>query len=782
MVAEQSGKQISIEARQPSARKYAFGVVTTRTREARMVASVPTNSNVMLRTGDGTLTVERINGRLELRTSDGSISGLDVRGDLFAHTEEGHVRLEGLDGRCDVVTIDGSITLQGRLDALRARTGDKPQVLFFVPVILLLERRWSVLAAMAATGLTLCAAATLAFGPSIWSAWASELPRFMQINDRLAIPRLGLPLPLSLIAAVAAVTLVAFAVAEGDRPKALVAALAGALLVSPHSPAYDATILFVPAIAAIAATGPSWRLLPLAFLLYGEPWLAPSTFAIAAAAIAFPRLRTLRLSSQASDRDALTLRPQSYPLFDKLLFVSFVLLVPIALGSASTIFNDGDVSWHIATGQWIIDHGQVPRTDPFSFTMSGQPWIAYEWLAEVIYAAGFNFAGYAGVGGIVAAALMILHGIVFATLRRRIEPAALLLAFMAMDVILAPFILARPHVLVWPILAGWTAGLLRARDAGRSPPWALALLMLLWANMHGSYVIGFVIAGACALDALIAARWARAALFRWIAFGLLSLIAALVNANGLAGILHPLTVAGMESLPLIQEWQPSTLGGTPWFFAILLVVVAATLVKRPRLRPGELALLVVMLAMALLQVRHQSWLVIVAALVLTPVIARARAAAAAALFASAKQRRAGLAIAGLAAMVLIAGRLAVPLVPDENGANPRGLIANIPPSLRSQPVLNGYTMGGPLILAGIKPYIDGRADMYGDRFVADYVAITDGNFARFNQAARKYGIRWTILPAGNIALVRALDSSHEWRRVYSDRVGIIHVRTPAGAR
>jgi hypothetical protein len=53
-------------------------------------------------------------------------------------------------------------------------------------------------------------------------------------------------------------------------------------------------MVFVPAMAAIAAAGPSWRLLPLAFLLYGEQWLAPPTFAIAAGAIAFPRLSTLR--------------------------------------------------------------------------------------------------------------------------------------------------------------------------------------------------------------------------------------------------------------------------------------------------------------------------------------------------------------------------------------------------------------------------------------------------------------------------------------------------------
>ena len=133
VVAEQDGRQISIEARQPSARKYGFGVVTTRTRDARIVASVPASSNVLLRTGDGAINVERITGRLELRTSDGNISGLDLKGDLFANTEQGHVRLEGVDGRCDLVTSDGSITLQGRLDALRARTGDGTVVVKVLP-------------------------------------------------------------------------------------------------------------------------------------------------------------------------------------------------------------------------------------------------------------------------------------------------------------------------------------------------------------------------------------------------------------------------------------------------------------------------------------------------------------------------------------------------------------------------------------------------------------------------------------------------------------------------
>jgi DUF4097 and DUF4098 domain-containing protein YvlB len=133
VLAEQNGRQISIEARQPGPRKYAFGVVTTRTRDARIIASVPATSNVMLRTGEGALSIERIDGRLELRTTEGNVSGLDLRGELFVHTEDGHIRMEGLDGRCDVASGDGSITVNGRLDALRARTGDGSVVAKLLP-------------------------------------------------------------------------------------------------------------------------------------------------------------------------------------------------------------------------------------------------------------------------------------------------------------------------------------------------------------------------------------------------------------------------------------------------------------------------------------------------------------------------------------------------------------------------------------------------------------------------------------------------------------------------
>jgi hypothetical protein len=103
-------------------------------------------------------------------------------------------------------------------------------------------------------------------------------------------------------------------------------------------------------------------------------------------------------------------------------------------------------------------------------------------------------------------------------------------------------------------------------------------------------------------------------------------------------------------------------------------------------------------------------------------------------------------------------------------------LAAVPADLRGKPVMNGYSFGGPLILAGMRPYIDGRSEMYGDAFFLDYMQISDGDMARFSRAVDRYGIRWTMLPNDDASLIKQLDSSPEWRRLYSDKVGVIHVR------
>ena len=90
-----------------------------------------------------------------------------------------------------------------------------------------------------------------------------------------------------------------------------------------------------------------------------------------------------------------------------------VLLVPAALGSSRTIFNDGDVSWHIATGQWILDHRAIPHTDPVLLHLGRQAMGADRMARGGAVRRGLSIAGYSGVAALVTAALMALHALVF---------------------------------------------------------------------------------------------------------------------------------------------------------------------------------------------------------------------------------------------------------------------------------------------------------------------------------------------------------------------------------
>ncbi len=446
-----------------------------------------------------------------------------------------------------------------------------------------------------------------------------------------------------------------------------------------------------------------------------------------------------------------------------------VLLLPAALGSSQTIFNDGDVSWHIATGQWILQHHAIPRTDPFSFTWAGKPWVPIEWLAEVLYASAYRLAGYSGVSALVTAALVALNGIVFFNAVRWIRVP--LIALAAMDVVLIPMMLARPHLLGWPIMAGWIWLMLWAREHDRAPPSWAALIMTVWANLHGGFVFGLAIAAAFGLEALISSPDKAKALRQWLLFGIACAIAVCVNANGVEGALHPIRFTQLQMLPMIDEWKPSNPKVTPFFFGVLALTVALVAWKRPRLHPVRWLLLGAFLGAALFQARHQAMLAIVAAMLLPEGFAKGVERD------PGGDRRAAAMVALAGALLLIAVRAIMPMNLQESETNPWKLIASVPAELRSQPVLNDYSMGGPLILSGIRTYIDGRGDMYGDPHVLAYSRIVNGDRREFTEAVGRWDIRWAMVAQRNRKLVTMLDHMPGWRRIRQNKVGVVYTRT-----
>jgi len=71
---------------------------------------------------------------------------------------------------------------------------------------------------------------------------------------------------------------------------------------------------------------------------------------------------------------------------------------------SSAIFNDSDTWSHIATGDWMFAHHTIPRADPFTFSVPGRPWVAHEWLSEILLALAYRAGGFVGVALLTGAA------------------------------------------------------------------------------------------------------------------------------------------------------------------------------------------------------------------------------------------------------------------------------------------------------------------------------------------------------------------------------------------
>lgn len=473
---------------------------------------------------------------------------------------------------------------------------------------------------------------------------------------------------------------------------------------------------------------------------------------------------------------------------DATVLAIFVFGIAFYFGTNREIFRDGDTSWHIAAGQWMIAHREVPYTDPFSYPAFGKPWIAHEWLSEVFMAVVHGALGFTGLATATAAALAATFLIIGLRLQRWSPPVELCAQLMVIALALYPLIAARPLVFTWPLLALWTETLIRAREQDRLPTLWLIPLTTIWVNLHASFAVGLGLLAFFGLDALLNAQHRLQTFKRWFLFGGACGLAALVNPHGVLGATFPLGVFGSSTVVLIDEFKPTRVDRFPAFELALLLFMAVSFWRGARLNWLALLLTLLFLHLALAHARHQALFLIIASIVALPATTRAwidRTEEKTPLL-DVVRRRLGTrtaAAAGLAAalVALSAIRFLAPSSPPESQVNASTAFAHIPPGLRDQRVLNEYSLGGPLILRGVKVFMDGRTDVYGDAHFLDYKDIADGKPEKFAAAEQKWGFCWTIFPPEkNAALVKLVDRSAGWKRIYADKYAVIHVHPPCG--
>lgn len=456
-----------------------------------------------------------------------------------------------------------------------------------------------------------------------------------------------------------------------------------------------------------------------------------------------------------------------------------VMAYGLVLSRAAGLLLDGDTYWHIATGNWILHHVAVPQRDPFSFTAAGTPWVDHEWLGEVAMALAYDAAGWSGLVLLAALAVALTLGLLCRSLGRWLPPLPSAVLALLAFVTLLPGLLCRPHVIALPLLVVWAAGLAHARTESRAPRAFLVPLMALWANLHGSFLFGLVLTVPFAIEAVLAAPPGerRRTVFAWGEFALASLLAACVTPNFLRGLMYPLHMMRMPvMLRAIMEWQSPDFQQVQPIEIWLVAALCFALSRGVQLPPLRIALLLGLLHAGLQHARNQILLGLAGPLILAEPLAtvlRLRAATPAALL----QRYACPLGAGAGAMALaLTGLFALhPLTRADDRVTPRAALEHVPEALAAAPVLNSYDFGGYLIFRGLRPYIDGRADMYGDAFLAAYLDLSRPRKDKLEAALRDHGIRWTLLKPddGAIAL---LDTLPGWRRLYADDVAVVHVR------
>ena len=480
--------------------------------------------------------------------------------------------------------------------------------------------------------------------------------------------------------------------------------------------------------------------------------------------------------------------------------LSWPLLVALAaalsvLGSTSiNVLADPDTYLHIAAGRWMLAHGSVPTADPFSHSMPGTSWVAHEWLSELVLSGIYQGFGWAGLGGLMALVFAGTLAYLMRFLLSRLEPVHALLLTTYAACMLAGHLLARPHVLAWPLLAVWVGALVHASEHDRAPPWWLIPLMAVWANLHGGFMLGIALACGLALDATVsqAPGQRRACAWLWARFIALAVVAAMVTPSDWRGLLFPFQMVNMsESLDMIGEWSSPNFHRPQLLEIWLMLTLGLACSGRLRLPWVRMLMVLALTHLALKYQRNVSILGLVAPfLVAAPLARQWRASSRSGRDVQAMDRvfHALTAPAQLRALVgatMVVG-LSMALAAQSDHFVPA---ANYTPEAAMQAarragvsgaVFNSYEYGGYLIFKGTPVFIDGRADLYGDAMMKRHLdATTLAEPQALPTLLNDYRIGWTLLHPGTPALF-SLDRMPGWRRVYADDVAVVHMREREG--
>ena len=460
-----------------------------------------------------------------------------------------------------------------------------------------------------------------------------------------------------------------------------------------------------------------------------------------------------------------------------------LLLIGVLWVLSAGSLNDADIWWHLRNAEYLFQTHHLPNYDMYSFTVGGQNWMNHEWLAEVPFYIAWRS------GGLVGIALMRLL---------LVESIFLLLLYLCWrssgnfkaSVVACFFCSFLASISFGPrmILFGYLYMVLvlvvleRFRSTGKGL-WALPIIFCLWANSHGSWLLGLIVFGGIAASGLIEGRWGRVESFKWTrqqlrrltAAGVASIAALFLNPFGYKLVIYPIQFGSKLKVPIahVTEWASINFHEPRGTLTILLVfaLLVAALLRDRRWLLADLATLLLALYCGLTYVRFLVFLAIAAAPVLAKLLD----------FVPPYEAEIDKPVLNAILMIVLAAAIihAFPL-PTEAAMQSdiaKEYPVEILPYLKANPpdgpLLNAFLWGGYLIWhePSLKVFIDSRVDIFEYTGVfsdyLDLVAIKDPE-----RILEKYQIRYVLLsPLEQLSYILAHDS--RWKVNYRDEVSVL---------
>jgi hypothetical protein len=483
-----------------------------------------------------------------------------------------------------------------------------------------------------------------------------------------------------------------------------------------------------------------------------------------------------------------------WPLTLPRLFIILAVALPGIVAQAHQLPTN-DFFWHLAMGREIVQRGGVPVTDSWSFTQSGEPFFNQPWLAQVIY------YGLERLGGIPL--ILLVHGLLLAatfalllvTCLRRVNDVRLCAAVLLL--VVAPLTVTnwgvRPQAFAYPLFAAFLFVMTDYRVQAGGPSaarwhrlWTLPPLMVLWVNLHGSFMLGgLLVFVVFVVEALRRASgrtgalgWNRLA--RLLVIGMAVGVAMLLNPRGIAvlGYLRGLTGADTVRL-LVTEWQSPTLADFSGvaFHLVLLALIALFAFTRlglPDTVDGVLAGVFLLLAFA--AVRNVVWFGIAIAPVLVGVLGKAMPRGAPE---PGSVPANWIITAFLAALAIVTSGWVRPALPERFALLDRDTpvaAAEAFQAMHPRPQRLFHELGYGSYLIWAVPdqpvFVDGRMELYPLQQATDYIVVSNGYDV--DRLLGKYRIDGTLLSKLQQGpLVAALRQHEGWQRVYEDDVAVL---------